>query len=101
MDDADLAYLIISIGLRDEGSFFSHGKTFDDYIPVGHPVTAVRRFHQYVKARHLVNGQNRATEIARHAANFEALLNTSRMERTEWERILEMVRRVHEATAST
>jgi hypothetical protein len=88
MDDADLAYAIISIGMRDEGDFFSHGKTFDDYIPLDHPVTPAQRFHQYKEARKLVNGTNKNTEIAKHAVNFEALLTASRMERADWERIL-------------
>src|SRR5437762_10566113 len=41
--ESDLAYTIISVGLRDEGSFFSGGKTFDDYIPLNTPATAAQR----------------------------------------------------------
>lgn len=64
--DPEIAYRIMSLGMH-EGWFT--GKKLPDYI------NSARC--NYVGARYIINGQDRAAEIASHARKFEAALNAS------------------------
>jgi hypothetical protein len=92
--EMDLAYTIISVGMRDEGSMFSGGKTFKDYIHVedatGHilQVDPARRKMQYAAARDLVNSKDKLPVIVENAVKFEALLNVSRVDAPHWSQVL-------------
>jgi hypothetical protein len=80
--DEDIAYLIISVGLR-EGRFFTR-QSLSDYIDVAHPATAAARLTQYKNARHLVNGTDHNDDIAAIAVKFEKILNLSRVDAPHW-----------------
>jgi hypothetical protein len=80
--DEDLAYQIISVGLR-EGEFFTQ-QPIGRVIDVSHPVTPAKRLVQYKKARALVNGTDFMDQIANLAVKFEALLTVSRIDAPHW-----------------
>lgn len=67
----EIAYQLMSHGMRT-GEGFANGHRFSDY------------FHgdvtDYVKARRMVNGMNRAHEIAKIAKKFEKILMDSKVE---------------------
>lgn len=68
--DAEIAYFIMSNGMR-EGRFT--GKKLRDYIS--------GRNCDYVAARRIINGTDRASTIANYARSFEAILKASSLER--------------------
>jgi hypothetical protein len=85
MDEA-LAYLIISVGMRD-GMFFTT-QTMSQFIDLAHPATPAQRLAQYKRARHLVNGTDHDSDIAAIAVKFEKIVSLSRTEAPHWSTIV-------------
>jgi hypothetical protein len=80
--EEDIAYLIISVGLR-EGKFFTTQK-LSQFIDLAHPATPAQRLTQYKKARALVNGTDHDDDIAALAVKFEKIVSLSRTEAPHW-----------------
>jgi putative chitinase len=84
--DEDLAYIIISVGLRD-GKFFT-SQPMSTFINPSVPATPKERFAQYKHARHLVNGTDHDEDIADIAVKFESILNVSQTAAPHWSTVL-------------
>ena len=80
--DEDIAYHIISVGLRD-GKYFTT-QTLGRFIDLGHLATPAQRLAQYKNARALVNGTDHDSDIAAIAAKFEQIVGVSHTEAPHW-----------------
>ena len=65
----DIAAFALRKGM-DEGMYDAHGKTMAQRLPV----FGVATRQEYIKARYLVNIQDKAAQIADYAIAFEAAL---------------------------